>query len=160
MVSTVASITLWYFPCFHTTNSCSLQSAVFVSYSAFVFFFQFIQSSSTPKQSPFSAITNSFILHLKLYGTKKHLPPTNLAMYSIHCLNMPLFLPLQCNMFCYHGPEQMIKNPLCVMLRVTYYKFFQQFWDFSLTPLVNNQLFFYIPSFIFYSTNLLYTLDK
>lgn len=88
---------------------------------------------------PFSAITNSFILHLKLYGTKEHLPPTHLAMYSIHCLNMPSFLPLQCNIFSYYGPEQMIKNALRVMLRVTYYWVFSRnFGDLFPTSLVSN----------------------
>lgn len=87
---------------------------------------------------PFSAITNSFFLRLKLCGTEEHLPPTHLAMCSRCCFNMPLFLPLQCNIFCYHGPEQMIKNHLCSMLRVTYYRFFQEFWDFNPSPLVNN----------------------
>lgn len=57
----------------------------------------------------FSAITNSFFLHLKLYDTEEHLPPTHLAVYSGCCFNMPLLLPLQCNIFCYHGPKQIIK---------------------------------------------------
>lgn len=137
LVSTAVSTSSGYFPCFHTTDFCSLPAAFYhilpLCSSSCSFYFQ------VPYKGPhFPAITNSFFLHLKLYGTKEHLPPTHLAVYSGCCFNMPLLLPLQCNIFCYHGPKQIIKNPLCLMLRVTYCRFLQEFWDFSPSPLVNS----------------------
>lgn len=80
---------------------------------------------------PFSAITKSFFLPLKLYGTEEHLPPTHLAVYSRCWFCVPLFLPLQCNISVTifdHLPRA--NDQKCLTLRVTYYRFFQGFWDF------------------------------